>query len=522
MVPFIVGTPVLAGGAGVGSITFSSLPAGGQDGDYLVAAVRQQAGSTAGDPDFASAGFTRLGPAFVAPNTSRSFGFFGKPVADWETEPTSHTFTTGAATRAAGALFLVRGVDLADPVHSFTASYSGTASGTGRATEAFSGADVEALSLLIGAGEFTAGISHTPTTPPAGWTVVANVQSSLDGSTAGSRTGLWAGSRATAAGATPAATILWSAVPSAPGAHAIALRGKVDPPISEGYPVDIMYNGAVVEARAFVSLGGELVTPAQVFPFYGYAGFTIADLTAAEPFYVAHRCGGMNWPEFSQRGIENSIAKGYKALEFSVWRASSGEFVLSHDWNTTRMTGVNYSISTTPWSTLSGLTSTAKFTDNPGQSRTPLLRLTEALALAPDRVVFIEHKATGSNLSPSAPELASEAQLLDYLETIPGAHDRFVWKVFKDGWASAERARARGFQTWIIYYDDDVTTEPTRLELATLAGIEFNDTQAQFDAGKAGGRKVVAHIIASESQRNTALGKGANGFMNSNVSLMGP
>lgn len=520
MVPVVVGTPSLAGGAAVSSLTFTT-PSGLQAGDVLIAALRQQAGSTAGDPDFSSSGFARIGPAFSAPNTSRAFGFFAHVVTDPAAEPATRVFSTAPTTRAAGALFIVRNVDVAAMVLASTASYSGTASGTGRQVEAFGGASVDALGLFIGAAEFTAGISHVPTTTPSGWTAIANVQSSLDASTAGSRTGLWTGSQVASGGQLPLSTILWSANPSASGAHAVALRGKTASPVT-GLPVRVSVGGSIVEARKYVSIGGVLVTPTASTTALNYTGLRISNLLADDPFYVAHRCGGANWPEFSQRGIENSIAKGYKALEFSVVRSATGEYVLSHDWNTTRMTGVNYSISSTPWSTLSTLTSTAEFTDNPSQSRTPLLRLTDALALAPDRVILIDHKLTSGSATPNAADLASETALLDYLETIPGAHDRFVWKVFKDGYPSAERARARGFKTWVIYYDAEITTEPTRLELADLVGVEWNDTQGQFDAAAATGKPILSHIVTNAGQRDAARTKGADGFMNSNVTLMGP
>ena len=520
MVPVVVGTPSLAGGAGVSSLTFTT-PAGLQNGDVLIAALRQQAGSTAGDPDFASSGFARIGPAFTAPNTSRAFGFFAHVVTDAGSEPGTRIFSTAPATRAAGALFIVRNVDVAAMVLASTASYTGTASGNGRQVEAFGGANVDALGLFIGAAEFTAGISHVPTTVPGGWSVVANVQSSLDASTAGSRTGLWVGSQVATAGQLPLSTILWSANPSASGAHAVALRGKASTPVT-GLPVKVSVGGSIVTARKYVSIGGVLVTPTSSTTALNYTGLRISNLLADSPFYVAHRCGGDNWPEFSQRGIENSITKGYKALEFSVVRAATGEYVLSHDWSTTRMTGVNHSITSTPWSTLSALTSTAGFTDNPAQSRTPLLRLTDALSLAPDRVILIDHKLTSGTATPSAGDLASETALLDYLETLPGAHDRFVWKVFKDGYPSAERARARGFKTWVIYYDAEITTAPTHLELADLVGVEWNDTQAQFTAGSDTGKPILSHIITNTGQRDAALLKGADGFMNSNVTLMGP
>lgn len=521
MVPFIVGTPTYAGGAAISSLTLTVDTASLQAGDVLVAPLRQQAGSTLNDPDFASAGFARLGPAFTTPNTSRCFGFFAHVVTNPATEPSTRVFTTAPFTRASGAMLIVRGVDLVSMIFASAISYSGTASGNGRLVEAFGAATADALGLFIGAAEFTVGISHVPTVAPSGWTQVASVQSSMDNSTAGSRTGLWAGSRVAVDGQFPQSTIAWSANPSASGAHAIALRGITAPPI-EGLPVEISIGGVLVAARAFVSIGGELVTPQSIAAVQNYAGLRISDLLSDDPFYVAHRCGGANWPEFSQRGIENSIAKGYKALEYSVWRSATGEFVLSHDFNTTRMTGVNYSIPATPWSTLSGLTSTAEFTDNTGQSRTPLLRLTDALAAAPGRVIFIDHKATSSEGNDTPSDLASEAALMDYLETIPGAHERFVWKVFKDGFASAERARARGFKTWVIYYDAEITTAPTHLELADIVGVEWNDTQAQFTAGTDTGKPVLAHIITNAGQRDSARTKGADGFMNSNVTLLGP
>src|SRR5690625_6215099 len=52
--------------------------------------------------------------------------------------------------------------------------------------------------------------------------------------------------------------------------------------------------------------------------------YSVADLLADDPFYVAHRCGGGNWPEFSQRGILGSIGAGYKELEMKIGRAHVG------------------------------------------------------------------------------------------------------------------------------------------------------------------------------------------------------
>lgn len=250
--------------------------------------------------------------------------------------------------------------------------------------------------------------------------------------------------------------------------------------------------------------------------------YTIADLLADDPFYIAHRCGGANWPEFSPAGVNGSIARGYKALEVSVFRCASGEFVCSYDWTTERMTGVYHEIWQTPWSTLSTLTQTAEYTTDPSQPRQPLMRLNDVLDLAQDRVIFLDHKPTSRGTG-NQWDVAEMNNLLDYLlATIPDATDRIVWSVFKDGYASAEAARSKGFKIWGIYYSSEITTEPTRLEYFDFIGLDYGTTQPYWDVAKATGKPTIAHIITSVAQRDTGLARGADGFMNSNVAGIGP
>jgi len=248
-------------------------------------------------------------------------------------------------------------------------------------------------------------------------------------------------------------------------------------------------------------------------------GHTIADLLADTPFYVGHRCGGGDWPEFSEAGINGCRGRGYKAVEMSVYRCGSGEFVLSHDWTTTRMTGVNYDISATPWATLSTLLQSAAETSNPAQASQPLLRLTDALTLAEGLVVFIDYKPNSSG-DGDATALANEDALLDYLETLPNYQTRFVWKTFKEGYASADRAAARGFQTWGIYYDAAITTAPTRTSSFSLLGMNYNASTTNWTSATATGKKVLGHIITSNANRDSAVSKGAHGIMTSRPLLM--
>ena len=85
-------------------------------------------------------------------------------------------------------------------------------------------------------------------------------------------------------------------------------------------------------------------------------GSVVDRFLASKPFYVAHRLGGTEYPEFTQKGLTESLRAGFKALELSVRRCSTGEFVLIHDWVTTRtVPGTDYQIWNTPWSTLKTL-----------------------------------------------------------------------------------------------------------------------------------------------------------------------
>lgn len=249
--------------------------------------------------------------------------------------------------------------------------------------------------------------------------------------------------------------------------------------------------------------------------------YTITDMLTDDPFYIAHRCGGLNWPEFSPAGVSGSLSRGYKALEVSVYQCATGEFVCSHDWTTERMTGVRHEIHATPWSTLSTLTQTAANTTDPSQPRQPLMRLTDVLALAGDRVLFIDHKPTSGGPGNTA-DTAAMNNLLDFLETIPDATDHIVWKTFKGGYQAAQAARARGFKTWGIYYTAEITTAPDRLSDFDYIGLDYNAAQSYWNVAVATGKPTIAHIITTISARDAGLSRGADGFMNSNVAGVGP
>ena len=234
---------------------------------------------------------------------------------------------------------------------------------------------------------------------------------------------------------------------------------------------------------------------------------------AARPFYIAHRMGGTEYPEFTQQGLEASLRAGFKALEVSVRRCASGEFVAIHDWKTTRtVPGTDYQIWNTPWSTLSKLR----------QASGPFLRLSDIVERIPDDVVLaIDHKTTSSQDQRNPGDLASEDQLFDYLDTAFGGHPerRVIWKIFAKG-TSAARAKARGYKTMAMLYPAEVATSD--LSQWDVIGMEWSAGVDVWNALLASGRPTIAHIIVNENQARQALAKGAAGLMASYPSRVHP
>lgn len=232
---------------------------------------------------------------------------------------------------------------------------------------------------------------------------------------------------------------------------------------------------------------------------------------SSKPFYVAHRLGGTEYPEFTQKGLTESLRAGFKALELSVRRCSTGEFVLIHDWVTTRtVPGTDYQIWNTPWSVLSGLQ----------QASGGFMRLTDVVnSVGSDIVLAIDHKVTSSKLTGSQGDMDSEKALFDYLDTIANAKDRVLIKQFVNGGVAA-RAKAMGYKTMCMMYPNEVAGAD--MSSWDVLGMEWNADQSVWDILKATGKPLIAHIITTKQQADTALARGATGLMASVPSVVHP
>ncbi len=242
---------------------------------------------------------------------------------------------------------------------------------------------------------------------------------------------------------------------------------------------------------------------------------TVASVTSTDPFYIAHRGGGRNWPAMTAYAYAQAVkVPGVKALEISACLSSDGILVCSHNPTTTAMTGVPYTIADETWATLSQLQVLPTYTLDPDQPSRPMTRFNEvAYRYIDDHVLFVEPK-TASAVQP----------LLSRMRQI-GQPERVVWKQPINS-RSFAAAKDLGFTTWGY-----VLNEPahTGLHLARYAASENVDMLGAFDsesdafvsdvvrAADDNGKKTIAWEISSVAERDRALRLGCVGLMTSDL-----
>jgi glycerophosphoryl diester phosphodiesterase len=242
---------------------------------------------------------------------------------------------------------------------------------------------------------------------------------------------------------------------------------------------------------------------------------TVATLTAAQPFYIAHRGGGGNWPEMTAYAYAQAAqVPGLQAMEISVCLSADGVLVCSHDPTTARMTGTPYTIAEETWATLSTLKVSGSETTDPGQAAQPLTRFDDVVEAYIGRfVLFVEPK-----VKPAADPLMVRMAALDQPE-------RVVWKspINSPGFAEAKR---RGFGTWGYVLNEPAHTGDNLARYAASADIDLiGAPQGESEsfitqvtqAGRANGKQTIAWPIRSPADRERVLELGCTGMMTSNL-----
>lgn len=262
----------------------------------------------------------------------------------------------------------------------------------------------------------------------------------------------------------------------------------------------LQINGTPVSAMFY---NGQSITDA----YWGGAllhhfgdNFTVDQLLADSPFFVAHRGLGQSYPEQSMAGYDAAVEAGFKALEVSLHVTSDGVFVASHDPDPSRVFGQSSTpFSSRTWASVQGFTSATG----------PILRLEDILdKYASSHVIFVDDKTN-----------AHTTELLAIVNGYANPTNHFVWKGFR-GWSPAANTwTAAGFETWGIYYDNEVVTGPNFSNFSLL-GLNYDATQAQWDIATGTGKPVIAHVVGNDANRIEGAGKGATGFMVTNITAL--
>jgi glycerophosphoryl diester phosphodiesterase len=242
---------------------------------------------------------------------------------------------------------------------------------------------------------------------------------------------------------------------------------------------------------------------------------TVDTLVKGDPFYIAHRGGGRNWPAMTAYAYEQAASiPNVTALEISVCISADGVLVCNHNPTTTDMTGVAYRIADETWETLSSLMVSPKYTLNPKQPARPFTRFDEVVErYIDDYVLFVEPKVSAA----AAPLMARMAALKQ--------PERVVWKQPINSWRFWP-AKKRGFTTWGYVLDEPGHTGDNLKRYAASPDIDmlgvynaYGDdlvdevVQAADDEGK----RAIMWEIKTLGQRNRALRAGCQGLMTSNV-----
>lgn len=471
--PQIVGTPTTYASATSGATVVLDRPAAAAVGDLLVAAIRTNA--TNSTADFALAGWTRRGYAFI-PNDAagRVTGIYTHPITDLGTEPAAYTFSKATAdARRAGAMIAVRGVDLNNPIAGQSLNWD-AAPAPRVQLNSFAVDTTDPVLLLAAWGaEIVAPNATAPTIIPG--TQVALVPSAPGADT--TRSTLWLGQEVIAANPTGHRNLTWTSASGA-SASGIALRGLAAP---------------AAPSRGFRSVAEMLGKPGATW---------------------AHRGGSTTWPEMSRYAYDQAVLAGYGALEFSANRTSDGVWIGAHDASlnrTSQTTGLP-DISAMTWAQVQ----TYQNSLNANGTPRPYYRLDEFLdVFTPTHVVIIDPKhAIG----------AHDTEFLNLLDA-HGGRSKIVVKFYGVGsgaTALADKAKARGYETWGYFYEADVTAGALATSQShwSILGMNYDAPQAAWDAVLAFGKPVVGHIAATQANYAMAIAKGARMVQSAGVAAI--
>jgi glycerophosphoryl diester phosphodiesterase len=164
------------------------------------------------------------------------------------------------------------------------------------------------------------------------------------------------------------------------------------------------------------------------------------------PLILAHRGASAERPENTAPAFALAMEQGADGVELDVWRCATGEVVVTHDSNLSRLAGQPVEVRKAPWSVLSALDVGSWF--HPRYRDARLLTLGEALeCLGRDAVVDVELKGEGW----ADPELPAAVAAVLGAQVHP---ERFLVSSFNPLLLWRLRAVAPGLASGLLFASD--------------------------------------------------------------------
>lgn len=235
---------------------------------------------------------------------------------------------------------------------------------------------------------------------------------------------------------------------------------------------------------------------------------TVDELISANPFFVAHRGSGSEYPEMTMVAYDSVVAAGATSIEVSCHLSADGVLFAFHDNDLTRMTNGTWTTNPELW-TYAALKERALIVGTPllgpGWANQPIPTVKEIF----DRwlgkvVIWAEAKSN-----------AATVPLQNLLLSYPNANESVVWKNYYQNLSFAW-AKNNGFKTW-GYVDVGTTMGQMDAVEANIDmwGVPIEAPNSQFTAVLT--RPQVKPVMSWEVHRRSEVtrltGLGVRGMM---------
>jgi glycerophosphoryl diester phosphodiesterase len=229
-------------------------------------------------------------------------------------------------------------------------------------------------------------------------------------------------------------------------------------------------------------------------------------MLAEDPFYIAHRGSGAEFPEHTMAAYEASVAAGCNYIEVSVGITSDGVLVCLHDQTLDRTTNGTGTLLSHTWSAVrNNVTTELNTLLGVNWQPQPLPALRDVMDRFFNKVViFIEPKSNAS--------VVPLQQML--LNEYPNFQESVIWKSYYGANTFSWAKNTAGMTTWA--YLDATTLDPALDAVDSLVdmwGLPIAMTDIRMQQIAARGKPCISWEVHRKSDVSRLVANGVQGMM---------